>query len=167
MKKKDVNVTFRETTLADLDYYRTWLQQDGVLEWCPMSNPSEVDIAVGHAKYFMHKGGATTAIHSDKAVGLCMLFINDIKKLSHHSLFLIIVDEAYRGQGVGTLLLQHVINSAKKDHGLEILHLEVYENNPAINLYKKVGFKQYGKHEKFIKDDKGQYFCKVMMEMEL
>ncbi len=60
------------------------------------------------------------------------------------------VDEKYRRQGVGTKLLQHVIYIGKL---LNLAKLEIQvvtDNSPAINLYKKTGFRIIGKAEKDI-----------------
>ena len=42
---------------------------------------------------------------------------------------------------------------AKEKFHLEMLHLEVYATNPAINLYKRMGFREFGIQEKFIKEN--------------
>ncbi|NGX26957.1 MAG: hypothetical protein K940chlam6_00884, partial [Chlamydiae bacterium] len=48
----------------------------------------------------------------------------------------------------------------------EMLHLEVYETNPAINLYRRLGFTEFGIQKKFIKED-GRYMGKIFMERPL
>ena len=54
----------------------------------------------------------------------------------------------YRGKGVGRELLVHTLSEAKK-FGLEKVELQVYsDNQPAISLYKSVGFVQEGERTK-------------------
>lgn len=56
----------------------------------------------------------------------------------------IAVRDGYRGIGLGKHLMSEVITLAKKDlkPRPKIIQLEVYANNkPAMNLYKKIGFK--------------------------
>ena len=86
--------------------------------------------------------------------------------MAHQCLFAIIVDEQHRGKGVGTALLRELIILSKEKFQLEFIHLEVYEGNPAINLYKRFGFEQYGIHERFIKDQ-GRYISKILMQKNL
>lgn len=62
----------------------------------------------------------------------------------------------YRGRGIGSLLLDALINTAVR-RGAEQIHLEVRESNsPAISLYKKHGFTEDGRRRgyyRFPKED--------------
>lgn len=51
----------------------------------------------------------------------------------------LLVFESYRGQGVGTKLLQHIFDYAK-EHRCHKITLETDERLEAVELYKKVGF---------------------------
>ncbi|MDE7209045.1 MAG: ribosomal protein S18-alanine N-acetyltransferase, partial [Clostridia bacterium] len=65
------------------------------------------------------------------------------------------VKEDHRGKGVGSLLIEDMLNVAKEKN-LMALTLEVNEKNcAAISLYNKFGFKTEGKRIKFYggKDD--------------
>jgi RimJ/RimL family protein N-acetyltransferase len=57
------------------------------------------------------------------------------------------VAQAFRGQGVGELLMNTVINEAITHlEPLKLITLEVFGNNvAAINLYQKVGFIEFGR----------------------
>lgn len=160
-------VTFRPTETADLEYYKSWLQQPGVLDGFPMSDKREIDDAVSLWHQYIARGSSITALYKKTPVGAANLYIHDVEKLKHQSLFVILVDEKYRGQGIGTLLLKELKKLGKQKFGLEILHLEVYENNPAIRMYERLGFKQYGRHPRYLKDKNGKYFDKILMETKL
>lgn len=55
----------------------------------------------------------------------------------------IAVLEPYRHKGIGTALLSASLKAMKEIYGAEEVYLEVrVSNNPAINLYKKFGFKE-------------------------
>jgi len=64
----------------------------------------------------------------------------------HVGNFGIIVDIDYRGDGVGKIAMDLVIKEAIKNiSGLKIIKLGVFSDNPiAPNLYKKMGFVEYG-----------------------
>ena len=160
-------VTFRPTIAEDLDYYKVWLMQSGVLEGFPMSDKREIDDAVRLWHQYLAKRASITALYKKKPIGAANLYVQDIEKLKHQSLFVILVDEKYRRQGIGTLLLKEVEKLAKNKFGIELLHLEVYDKNPAIRLYKHLGFKEYGHQPRYLKDTEGNYFGKIMMQKEI
>ncbi|HDJ29864.1 MAG TPA: GNAT family N-acetyltransferase [Candidatus Acetothermia bacterium] len=53
------------------------------------------------------------------------------------------VDEAFRGQGIASALIRACEDLAKKLGRTGVL-LDVSEQNPAINLYRRLGFKRLG-----------------------
>ena len=55
---------------------------------------------------------------------------------------------------------------AKNKFHIEVLHLEVYEGNPAKKLYDRLGFVQFGCHDHFIKEEQG-YLQKIFMQKQL
>ena len=61
----------------------------------------------------------------------------------------IVIKKIYRNQGVGTLLLNEIINLCKKQN-LNSVSLEVNEtNSSAIHLYENFGFKKVGDRKKY------------------
>jgi len=82
----------------------------------------------------------------------------------HVGVFGIIVDIDYRGEGIGKLLMELTISeSVKNIKGLKIIELEVFANNPiAFNLYKKMGFIEFGRLPKGIKH-KEKFIDAVLM----
>jgi len=70
---------------------------------------------------------------------------------NHIGSFGITIAKDYRGIGLGKYLMSEIIKLAKKELKPKIIQLEVYVNNkPAINLYKKMGFKIVAKMPKQI-----------------
>lgn len=72
---------------------------------------------------------------------------------SHVGVFGISIAKDYRGQGIGKKLIESVLKEAEKNlTHLKIIHLECFASNEAAcNLYKSVGFKEYGRLPKGIK----------------
>ena len=61
----------------------------------------------------------------------------------------IVVKKSCRKRGVGEKLLETIITFSKENN-YENINLEVSsENEPAINLYKKLGFKEVGLRKKY------------------
>jgi GNAT superfamily N-acetyltransferase len=61
----------------------------------------------------------------------------------------IAVSPEARGRGTGTALLTALIDHAVKD-GVRALSLSVEEDNPAVRLYRRLGFVPAGAHENAI-----------------
>jgi len=86
--------------------------------------------------------------------------------MSHLGYLGIAIRKGYRGIGIGTKLIQTLINESKK-MGLEILVLDVFDvNQPAKALYKKMGFKEVGRIPNGIHKN-GRYMDLVRMTREL
>lgn len=158
--------TIRVTQPEDAPLLKSWLFEPGVLRWFPMMDEREVDDAVkiwvGYGKY----EACFTAEYEGTACGMANLYLQPYKKLAHQCLFAIIVSEKFRNKGIGTQLLNYLMKTAKEKFKIELLHLEVYEGNPAIHLYQRAGFTVYGTEKHFIKD-KGEYISKTMMQKSL
>lgn len=159
-------ITVRPTELSDAEYLTRWLLQPGVLAYFPMYDVREVEDAVRIWISYSNIGACLTTLWNDVPCGIATLYIQPFKKLAHQCLFSIVVDEEHRGKGVGKALMRGLMNLAKEKFGIEILHLEVYEGNPAIHLYRKMGFKEYGKQNHFIKEQ-GKYTSKIFMQRDL
>ena len=159
-------ISIRFSVEEDTRLLIEWLQQPGVLQWFPLCDPREIEDAariwISYTKY----DSVLTALWDNHPCGIATLYISPFRKLAHQCLLAIIVDEAYRGKGVGTYLLGELERLAKERFKIELLHLEVYEGNPAIHLYQRLGFVQYGYQRHFIKQG-GQYLGKIMMQKVL
>lgn len=151
---------------SDQNYLIEWLLQPGVLHWFPLMDLREVEDAARIWMSYIKQGAILTALWNGVPCGIANLYLSPYKKLSHQSLFAIIVDEKLRGKGIGTRLLEELIALGFQKFGLELIHLEVYEGNPAIRLYQKLGFEQYGIERKFVKDQ-GKYLNKILMQKSL
>lgn len=160
-------VTVRLSEEEDRPHLIKWLMDPIVLKWFPLDNLPEVEDAARIWLSYQARGASFTACIEEEPVGMAVLYLHHFKKIKHQSLFAIIVHPNFRSKGVGTKLFSAMKDEAKVKFGLEILHLEVYEGNPAFNLYKRLGFKEYGRQEGFLKEKDGNYRTKINMEMVL
>ncbi len=78
------------------------------------------------------------------------------------------VRKKYRSIGLGEILIRKALEEAKKNiSGLKIIKLNVYgPNEPARALYKKVGFKEYGRLPGGLKY-KEKYYDMIEMYLEV
>ena len=80
----------------------------------------------------------------------------------HVGILGIAVKSGCRRLGIGTKLIEVLLEEAKKQ-GLKVIILDVYEKNlPALNLYRKMGFKEVGRIPKAI-FWKGRYVDDIKM----
>ena len=158
-------ISIRPAIESDQKYLVEWLLQPGVLEGFPLTDLREIEDAARIWMSYAKQGAVLTALCDGVPCGIANLYLQPYKKLAHQCLFAIILDEKQRGKGIGTLLLKDLMALAK-ELGIKLLHLEVYEGNPARRLYDRLGFVQYGIQRHFVKEQNG-YRAKVMMQKYL
>ncbi|MBI3900995.1 MAG: GNAT family N-acetyltransferase [Chlamydiia bacterium] len=162
--REDFEIRFAEE--SDEKFLVEWLLEPGVLRWFPLCDVREIEDAARIWMSYAKIKSALTAVYQGVPCGTATLYINSYKKLAHQALFAIIVNTESRGKGIGTALLSELIALAKERFQLELLHLEVYEGNPAIHLYRRFGFQEFGFQRHFAKEE-GVYLGKIMMEKKL
>lgn len=87
-------------------------------------------------------------------------------RIAHRGSVAISVKKACWGMGIGTVVMRHLVQTAR-DMDIELLELEVRADNAAaVHLYEKTGFRQTGTHPHYFKFDYG-YRDAVMMQMAL
>lgn len=86
------------------------------------------------------------AYSNNKLIGVTNITLKE-KNNKHVAVYGISVASQYRNQGLGELLMAKILEDAKNNlPTLKIVTLEVFaNNNVAIELYKKFGFRQYGR----------------------
>jgi len=166
MQESASSLTYRITQPEDAPLLSNWLTDPKILQWFPMCDAREIEDAVRIWVGYCKIGSAITALMQGEPCGMANLYIQPYKKQAHTCLFSIIVKEELRGRGIGAQLLEYLMQYAKEKFHIEILHLEVYEGNPAKRLYERLGFKEFGCQTKFIKEE-GRYKAKFLMQKYL
>jgi ribosomal protein S18 acetylase RimI-like enzyme len=156
-------MTIEPTREEEAPLLISWFAEPGVLRWFPMINEREIEDAVRIWMTYCKLGASLTISIDGEPCGMALLYIQPLKKLAHQCLFTIIVDAKHRGKGVGKTLLEGLTKLGKEKFHLEMLHLEVYEGNPAIHLYRRMGFQEFGRQAHFIKEE-GVYRGKIYMQ---
>lgn len=104
----------------------------------------------------------------DSLIGMARFVRETDMKTKHRAnIYGMYVASVMRGRGVGKALLLEVIHRAKKEEGLEQIHLQVVSTNlSAKKLYQSLGFKTYGVEPNALKD-KGNYYDEELMVLFL
>ena len=160
-------LNIRFSTLNDGKYMKKWLDDDEILDWFPMSNMQEIEDSVNICMNYVRYKALLTAEYKNNPCGIACLYLQGFKKFAHQCLFVIVLDKEYRNKGIGKKLMQELMDLAKNRFKIEILHLEVYEKNPAIKFYEKLCFEKYGYQDKFVKLKDGSYLGKIFMQKYL
>ena len=86
------------------------------------------------------------------------------KRTKHQGSFGMSVKKDYRNQGVGKALLASLLEWAESSPLIEKICLEVFaDNEHAIRLYKRFGFKEEGTKSNAIKHSDGIYHDMILM----
>jgi RimJ/RimL family protein N-acetyltransferase len=84
---------------------------------------------------------AIVAVFENQIIGLIDFSNGPRKRIAHTGQFGMSVSKNFRGQGIGTLLLQALIEWATAHDQIEKINLSVHATNLAAQgLYKKLGF---------------------------
>lgn len=157
-------IDVRYTEAADASHLKEWLLDPSVGRWFPMADTVEIDDAVNRWISFSRYRCSLTAVVDGVPCGIATLYLQPYRKLAHQCEFGIIVAPNQRNKGIGGELIKNLIHLAKEYFHLELLHLQVYENNPAIRLYQRYGFREFGCQTHWIKESDGSYTGRTFME---
>ena len=106
------------------------------------------------------------AVDGEDVVGNAIVERNRILRYNHRAEISITVLKEYWGRGIGSRLMEMMIEFAETT-GIEILYLEVRaDNQRAVNLYKKYGFEAIGTYKNFFKIGKS-YFDAMLMSKNI
>jgi len=90
-------------------------------------------------KFYIKEGG------KEIARAYLYLLTNDLHKEPFGLMEDVFVDESLRGQGIGTQLVNKVVEEAKKKKCYKLICTSRYQKPEVHRLYEKLGFKDHGK----------------------
>jgi len=127
----------------------------------PMTRDQQVDRHADRMKDVESGRSVVIIAEADgKAVGMA----NARKRggrLRHTAGLGVFVRRTYRSQGIGSEMMRELETQAK-NMGVEVLYLEVYSISPAVELYSRLGYTEYGRLPGGIKY-RGEYVDTVSM----
>ena len=133
-------LSVRSMSMSDLDRIKDILEIDFDSFWSYSVFKSELENP--NSEYFV-------AIQDNEIVGFAGMWtaVDDIHITN------IVTKKIFRNRGIGTKLLHHIIEEARKKNLLS-LTLEVNENNTsAISLYEKHHFQKIGQRKNYYKQN--------------
>jgi len=163
----EIPISIRFTEFEDGKFLKEWLEDSEVHRWFPMHDSAEVEDAVQRWVGFSRYRCSLTALVQGAPKGLATLYLQPYRKLAHQCEFGIIVAPDSRNLGIGRRLIQSLEKLAKDTFKIELLHLQVYQDNPAKRLYQRMGYQTFGEQAKWIKELDGSYTGRTFMEKNL
>lgn len=157
-------VEIRFTEPGDAKHLKEWLMEPETGRWFPMDDEMEIDDAVMRWIVFSRYRCSLTILQNGVPCGIATLYLQPYRKLAHQCEFGIIVGRNFRNKGIGGYLMQNLMQLAKDKFKIELLHLQVYGGNPAIEFYKRFGFTEFGRQNSWIKEEKDRFAARVFME---
>lgn len=99
-------------------------------------------------------------------IGISGFFRHEpIKAFHKGTVWSVFVNPDFQGKGYGRKLMEETLKEAWKMDGLETILIGVSSNNPpAINLYRSLGFSDYGREPNCLKHE-GNYVDEILMLM--
>lgn len=172
----DKKIIIREFQNKDLKNVKKFLEFDNSFDendkwvWIEkLTLQQEKDFLNEVNKFCRKKRGVFIfAEHNNKIIGRAEIDLGRERE-QHVGDLGIKIKDGYRGIGLGTYLTAEIMRLAieKLKPVLKCIRLETYSNNtPALNLYKKMGFKIYGRIPKQ-REYKGKLYDEVIMLKEV
>ncbi|MEI2357906.1 GNAT family N-acetyltransferase [Mesobacillus zeae] len=134
-----------------------------------ISSPNELSDSVNNEREKIRKGLDEENLYivcevDRKVVGFLRFNRYKLDRLNHAGSMSMGIREAYCNQGIGTVMIEFLINWAKQQRGLEKICLGVLSvNERAIKVYKRLGFLEEGRQRKQIKYEDGSYGDDILM----
>lgn len=151
MNEKNINVKFRKTRVKDLEQIQR-------IEQLSFKNP--------YPPYYMKalieslSDISIVAEIGSKIIGYIFARV-EFGRIGH--IITIAVDPSYRRRGIGEKLMKEALSALRK-LGCSSVYLEVrVSNNPAINLYKKLGFKIRSRVKRYYRDGEDAFIMDISL----
>jgi RimJ/RimL family protein N-acetyltransferase len=168
-----INITYREAEPSDagkfLEYCKIVGSESDNLTFGEEGIPFSISQEADFIRKFAGNPGSVMIVAFDEGelIGTgAVSVVSGKPRFAHRSEIAISVRKDYWGKGIGTGIMNILMDFAKKS-GAEVLELEVRsDNEAAISLYKKFGFEKIGTNEKFFKIN-GEFFAADYMNLYL
>ena len=110
--------------------------------------------------------GVSLVLARDTVSGSALGFSLSRCVADESELLLLAVLPSHHGQGIGHRLLDEFMKRARK-HGAARVHLEVRDGNPAVDMYRRAGFRPVGRRRNYYHAPDGKRFDALTLAQEI
>lgn len=168
-----MNITYREAEPSDagkfLEYSKIVGSETDNLTFGAEGLPLTISQEADFIRKFAGNPGSIMIVAFDEGelIGTgAVSVVSGKTRFAHRREIAISVRKDYWGKGIGTGIMNVLMDFARKS-GAEVIELQVRsDNEAAISLYKKFGFEKIGTNEKFFKIN-GEFFAADYMNLYL
>lgn len=165
-----MTITIRKAEVKDAYVILTASQEIAKIPgyFCSLPNELSKQDIVKRIKTLSENGLYIVAELDGKIIGHAFLQPLHLKSICHVGQLTIGVHQGWQEKGIGTLLIQKLIEWARQSKSIEKIELNVRSTNSrAIALYKKMGFVEEGRLKNRIKIDTGHYLDDILMALDV
>jgi len=167
--KEGTNILIREAKASDSKSFILCVKSYLKSNFIPFG-PEEYQLSLDEHQEWIRKFLKSkndlllVAEYEGQIIGNIDLSTHNRSMLKHTGIVGMGIHENWQNKGIGTILLDKVIEWSDNNSNVEILWLQVFGNNEGgIKLYKKNGFQEDGRQVNFIKTPSGAYVDNVIM----
>lgn len=173
IKVKDLSFTLRSAKESDAEQLLSLAKSILTEEDYSVTTPHEFNNTVEQQIQWIQKLSSApdkvliVAVFNDRIVGMVDFSAYNKARQKHHGVFGISIDREFRGKGIGRVLMNALLEWARKNPLIEKVGLTVHaENKNAIFLYQSLGFKQEGLIKNNLKYSDDDYRDTVIMGID-
>ena len=161
--KRSINL--RRIEEKDLSLIFLWRNDHEVYRWCRQNDRLHMQ---NHVEWFhaqaKDKSMSMYVVLTDDfdAVGVCGL--TSIDYINSRAEFSLYIDPDRQGDGLGESALRALVRKGFVDYGLNCIWGEAFEDNPAVRMFNRVGFKEEGMRREFYFRD-GKYIDAISFSL--
>ena len=148
--KNDMVIDVRDVNVSDAAAIVVYFKLVNTQTKNLLREPNEADLTIEDEIKFLEKMVSSSdecmfmGLHKGIIIGLAGFHGSNLKRITHKVSFGISLLRDYRSLGIGTVLMEILVQKAK-EHGKKKIELDVRIDNPrAIRVYEKLGFIKEG-----------------------
>ena len=145
----------RYTHSMDLQALTVLLDQQRV--WFPLSTDRQREYYARNWIYMGKSKASLTLVYQGRIVGFAALFLMPYKKTKHLCQGYVVVDEAYRGQGVEARAIKNLDHLARTGFSLKKLFFKEFDGCYLIHFLQEVGYNLLYKQTDYVEMEPGHY----------
>lgn len=166
--KGDEAVILRTAADSDVSYLKEMKQWSAAHDGGLVAEPAELKLDAEAKQISNHAQNPyciyLVAEKNDVIVGFLCFTNGAFNRMRHIGWFSMIVHSAWRGRGIGSLLVQGLLDWSVATPILEKVSLSVFSSNQrAVDLYARFGFQIDGVLSKQVKLGDGDYVDMILM----
>lgn len=165
-------ITLREATIDDapelLKVVRSYIEESEFIPYAKGEFRMTLEQEREWIQAFIDQDNSLLLLATCDGNILGKISVNGLQRqmMRHRAMLGIGLLNEWRNEGIGSALMNAVVEWSRKNPTLEFLSLETYASNTrGQQVYRKLGFKEVGRQEKYIKTSADKYEDNVIMSL--